>query len=50
MFQISNIKNRLQKAFENKFKAFSGGGKDDLIKAAKRPNMDLVKRINAQKR
>ncbi len=49
VFKISNIKNRLQKAFENKFTAFANKDKDDLFKE-RRPNYDFSRRMNAHKR
>jgi hypothetical protein len=46
VFKISNLKNRLQKAFEVKFSAFANKDKDDLFKN-KRNNFDLAKRMGA---
>lgn len=35
VFKISNLKNRLQKAFDNKFQAFTNKDKNDLFKEKK---------------
>lgn len=44
VFKISNLKNRLQKAFDSKFQAFANKDKDDLFKNRK-SNIDIAKRI-----
>ena len=49
IFKMSNLKNRLQKAFDNKFQAFANKDKDDLFKNRKN-NFDFAKRMGAQKR
>jgi hypothetical protein len=49
VFKISNLKNRLQKAFDNKFTSFANKDKDDLFKNRKN-NFDLARRMGAQKR
>ena len=46
VFKISNLKNRLQKAFDNKFTAFANKDKDDLFKNRKN-NFDVAKRMGA---